>query len=129
MAARKVDLRSSAGLFHAGLRLHATLDLGCHGDERLRSRVNVNTMALEKRLFKGDALTCSTLVEFFAEVSKNGISRESANSCTLSMMIFVKIICDESSCTFAVVYSTTFFEVKSHLLPTSILFTLSLKQV
>jgi hypothetical protein len=81
LAAGKVDLRGCAGLFHAGLRLHAAFDFGCHGDERLRSRVR--RTALAKRLrCQRDAPTCSTFVEFFADVSKKGISRESANSCT-----------------------------------------------
>ena len=37
----------------------------------------------EERRWQSDyAPTCSTFVEFFADVSKKGISRESANSCT-----------------------------------------------
>ncbi|KAH3688198.1 hypothetical protein WICPIJ_000840 [Wickerhamomyces pijperi] len=43
---------------------------------------------------------CSTLVEFKAEVSKNGISKASANS-------------------LATLYSTDFLSVKSDLLPTN----------
>ena len=67
----------------------------------------------------------STLVEFFAEVSKNGIFNDSAYSyCTNSSN---DILSRRNVLpTFALLYCTTFFTVKSDLFPTNSLFTFSL---
>jgi hypothetical protein len=82
LAAGEVHLRGGPSLFHTRLRLHAALDFRSHGDERLRWRVGRAERLHNKCAARArDGLTCSTLVEFFAEVSKKGISRESANSC------------------------------------------------
>lgn len=66
---------------------------------------------------------CSTLVAFFAEVSRKGIPRLSANSYT---RIEVRSPCATRfpiSHTFATVYSTTFLSAISLLFPTRSLFT------
>ena len=64
---------------------------------------------------------CSTLEAFFADVSRNGIPRLSANSYSI-LVIFHPHHWPEYL-TLAVVYSTTFLSVISDLLPTKSLLT------
>lgn len=76
---------------------------------------------------------CSTLVAFFAEVSKNGIDSWSANSYKytdedgsekrVSGSRSFRAGKAQDFLTFAAVYSTTFLLVKSDLLPTRSLLT------
>lgn len=69
---------------------------------------------------------CSTLVALFAEVSRKGMFSWSANSYVGRAEVVINDLVKgerETRRTFATVYSTTFFEVRSDLLPTSSLLT------
>lgn len=70
---------------------------------------------------------CSTLLAFFAEVSRKGMPRLSANSYRASHQYLPSELAlrfhSYAVRTFATVYSTTFLSVISLLLPTRSLFT------